>query len=161
MRAEKIEESTCISQILPYRSETVKTAIIEIKTHENRKIAHLLGSLLYDFLLSEMSDLEIFENFTSPLILPIPITNRKKRKRGWNQCELLASAMKKIMKKSRNNRESIFEIHNNFLQKKRENEDQVGKSRRERFKNLENCLNVRKPELIKNRNIIVIKVIKL
>ncbi|MDO8579448.1 MAG: hypothetical protein Q7R72_01080, partial [bacterium] len=84
MRGEKLEESPDVLHFLPYRSDIVKTAIIEIKTHENRKIARLLGTLLHDFLLSELPDLEMFQNFTRPLVLPIPITKRKKRKRGWN-----------------------------------------------------------------------------
>ncbi|MEK7607498.1 MAG: phosphoribosyltransferase family protein [Patescibacteria group bacterium] len=149
MRGEKLEESPGVLHFLPYRSTVVKTAIIEIKTHENRKIAFLLATLLYDFLLSELSDLEMFQNFTSPLVLPIPITRKKKRKRGWNQCDLLAQAMKKI------DRGKTFEIRTDILQKIRENEDQVGKGRTERFKNLENCFRVRDEMKTQGRNVII------
>lgn len=149
MQGQKLEDSPGVLHFLPYRSDTVKTAVIEIKTHENRKIAGLLGHLLYDFLLSELPDLEAFQNFTSPLVIPIPITQKKKRKRGWNQCELLAKAMEKIDKSK------TFEICSNILLKPRENEDQVGKGRIERFKNLENCFSVKKTNLVKGRNIIV------
>ncbi len=149
MKGEKLEESPGVLHFLPYRSAVVKTTIIEIKTHENRKIARLLAVLLYDFLLSELPDLEMFQNFTHPLVLPIPITRKKKRKRGWNQCELLADAMKKL------DHAHIFEIRGDILQKIRENEDQVGKGRSDRFKNLENCFRVRDELLVLGRNIIV------
>jgi len=146
---EKLEDSPDVLHLLPYRSNVVKTAIIEIKTHENRKIADLLGRLLYDFLLSELPDLEAFQNFTSPLVLPIPITRKKKRSRGWNQCELLADTMRRI------DTSKTFEIRTDILIKPKENEDQVGKGRTERFKNLENCFLVKKQNLVKDRNIIV------
>ncbi len=149
MKGEKLEESPGVLHLLPYRSAVVKTAIIEIKTHENRKIARLLGLLLYDFLSSELADLEMFENFGRSMVLPIPITGKKRRGRGWNQCELLADAMKKL------NRTGEFEIRKDILVKIRENEDQVGKGRAERFKNLENCFLVRHPELVRDRNIII------
>ncbi|HEY4500598.1 MAG TPA: phosphoribosyltransferase family protein [Candidatus Paceibacterota bacterium] len=176
MRGEKLEESPGVLHFLPYRSAVVKTAIIEIKTHENRRIARLLGTLLHDFLLSELPDLEMFQNFTRPLVLPIPITRKKKRRRGWNQCELLAEAMKKIdagktmngtineiisgvksgiIGKTMNGTNKTFEISADILQKIRENADQVGKSRAERFKNLENCFRVRNPAFVRDRNIIV------
>lgn len=155
MQGEKLEDSPGVLHLLPYRSAVVKTAIIEIKTHENREMARLLATLLYDFLLSELTDLEMFRNFTRPLVIPIPITRRKKRKRGWNQCDLLAQAMKKI------DAGKTFEIRADILQKIRENGDQVGRGRAERFKNLENCFSVRSQALtpgktaIRGRNIIV------
>lgn len=149
MNGEKLEDSSGVLHFLPYRSAVVKRAIIEIKTYENRKIASLLGNLLYDFLLTEISDLEMFENFTSPLVLPIPITRKKKRQRGWNQCDLLANVMKK------RDTGKMFEIRRDVLTKIRDNEDQVGKGRKERFKNLENCFRVRDQLKVCGRNIII------
>jgi ComF family protein len=146
---EQIEGSPGVLHFLPYRSAAVKTAIVEIKNHENRKMARILASLLYDFLLSELYDLELFQNFTRPLIIPIPITGKKKRRRGWNQCELILGAMEKL------DRSRTFEIRMDILAKPRENEDQVGKGRAARFKNLENCFVVRNREIIQGRNIIV------
>ncbi|MEK7163319.1 MAG: phosphoribosyltransferase family protein [Patescibacteria group bacterium] len=162
MQGEKLEDSPGVLHFLPYRSAVVKTAIIEIKTHENRKIACLLATLLYDFLLSELPDLEMFRNFTRPLVIPIPITRKKERERGWNQCNLLAQAMKKIDGgKKTGKANKTFEIRTDILRKIRENGDQVGRGRAARFKNLENCFSVRSEILtlgktaIRGRNIIV------
>lgn len=144
MQGEKLEDSPGVLHLLPYRSAVVKTAIIEIKTHENRKIACLLATLLYDFLLSELPDLEMFRNFTRPLVIPIPITRKKERERGWNQCNFLAQAMKKIDGgKKTGKANKTFEIRTDILRKIRENGDQVGRGRAARFKNLENCFSVR------------------
>lgn len=138
-----------VLHFLPYRSLVVKTAILEIKTHENRKMALLLAHFLYDFLLPELSDLELFKNFTRPILIPIPMTKRKKRKRGFNQCELIAQAIKKIDKSD------TFEIRTDILVKTRDTDDQKSKTREERFKNMQNCFRVRKPEAVKDRNVII------
>ncbi len=149
LKVPKIQGIPDVIHFLPYRGGVTKTAIVEVKNHENKKVARLLGSLLYDFLYSEITDLEFFGNFKSPLILPIPITNKKKRQRGWNQCELILNALDKF------NNSRIFEIRSDILIKIRENDDQVGKSRIERFKNLKNCFVVNNKEALKGRCVII------
>jgi competence protein ComFC len=138
-----------ILHFLPYRSKIAKTAIVEIKNHENRKVARLLGSLLYDLLYSEITDFELFQNLERPLLLPIPITKRKKCKRGWNQCELILSALRQI------DSNKTFDVCFGLLVKIRENEDQVGKGRAARFKNLENCFFVQNKKNLKGRDVII------
>jgi competence protein ComFC len=88
--------------------------------------------------------------FTSPILIPIPVTRRTKTSRGWNQCELLALEIGKL------DEGKNIEIICNALLKTKQTEDQVGKSKIEREKNLKGCFAVKNPELIKNKNIILL-----
>lgn len=135
-----------IQSILSYKNPLVKKAILEVKSHGNKKIANLLGSVLSEYLVAELEDLTLFNNFTHPVLIPIPITKKSRRARGWNQCELILESLV---------HSDYFEIDVSTLQKTKETADQVGKNRVERFKNLKGCFSVHNPEKIKNRNVIL------
>jgi competence protein ComFC len=143
------ETSNEIMSLFLYKDPLVKTAILEVKSYGNKKVAKIIGKAVYDLLLEEISDLILFSHFTHPLIIPIPITRKSMRKRGWNQCELILNGIQE--KQS----ELIFEVRKDILFKVRETGDQVGKGRKERFENLKNCFQVKNPTLVKERNIIV------
>jgi ComF family protein len=117
---------------VPYRVPVMKTALVEIKERKNKKIANLLGAVLCDFLY-RMPDTIIGANSanknTRPLIVPVPITNRKRRMRGWNQCDLIAQGVRRTDERSAH----CYEVRTDILKKIRETDDQVGKSRIERF----------------------------
>ena len=138
-----------IQAFLPYRADVVRCAIVEIKDRPNKKIARLLGKVLYEFLRGELEDLRAFENFTRPVIIPVPITKKKKRKRGWNQCELILDGLAKV------DRGHIFEIRNDVLEKIKETDDQVGKTKEERHLNVKGSFAPRDRRVARGRNIII------
>ena len=79
-----------------YRDPLVRTAIWELKFRGNRAVAALLAECLFDELSAELSELEIFENFTQPLIISIPLSSKRRRERGFNQCEILLDELAKL-----------------------------------------------------------------
>ncbi len=127
--------------LLPYKNRSVKTALIELKTHRNRRVANILGAVLFDGLKSRAD--------SGTIIIPIPITRAKRVERGWNQCELVLGGLKKV------DRTGMFEVRTDILVKIRETPDQVGKSRAERFENLRDSFAVRSPAAIAGRSVIV------
>ncbi len=131
-----------------YKDPLVKAAILEVKSYGNRKIARLLGEVIHELLVTELEDMEIFYNFRSPLLLPIPMTRTSLRKRGWNQCQLCVSA---LIACSGN----TFDTAQNALTKMRKTDDQVGKGRKERFENLRHSC-VADPALVRDRNVIIL-----
>lgn len=147
-RLPEAEEVICL---FPYRSPVVRTSLVELKEFKNRRIAGLLGSLVYDALIEELADLAVFQNFTSPLVLPVPMTDDKRRVRGWNQCELILDAL------AHEDTGHELEISYDVLVKIRETEDQVGMSRAERFENQEGCFAVPpgRTGAVRGRNVIV------
>lgn len=134
----------------PYKNQIIKTLIVEIKSRYNKKIVNILAKIFYDHLIDELSDLFLFKNFSKPILLPIPMTQKSLKERGWNQCLLICKELERIDKNN------FFELKNNILLKVRETEDQVGKNREQRLKNLYKSFYVSNKKDIIGRNIIVI-----
>ncbi|MEN9621948.1 MAG: hypothetical protein RLZZ67_382 [Candidatus Parcubacteria bacterium] len=140
-RAEVVMDPLVPKAILSYKDPLVKTAILEVKSYGNTKLALLLGSVLYTHLRAELE--------YPALIIPIPITKKSLRARGWNQCELMCKGLQKM------DTEKRFEVRTDILYKVRETADQVGKGRQERFDNLRNCFAVFEPEKVAGRCVII------
>ena len=136
-----------------YRDPLVRTAIWELKFRGNRAVASLLAECLFDELSAELSELEIFENFTQPLIIPVPLSSKRRRERGFNQCEILLDGLAKL------DTGNIFEINKNLLIKIKDTSSQTKTdSRASRLKNLRGAFAVSEDSGADaaGRNIIVI-----
>ena len=151
-----------VIDLFPYKNRLMRSALIEIKNHRNKKIGDLLGKVLLNELLRRRTPANS-EPSIPIILIPIPITAKKKRLRGWNQCELILDGLEKADAAGRSDRrfERRFEIRKDILIKTLETEDQVGKSRIERFENLRGSFMVRENSKttgvmnLKGRNIIV------
>ena len=101
--------------------------------------------------MEELADLKTFYNFTDPYLVPIPVHKKTLRDRGFNQAEKLAQALIKI-DKGKN-----LKILINALQKIKNTGHQAKiKNKKERMINLKGSFAVKKPELVKNKNIILV-----
>ncbi len=139
--------------LFEYSSPIVRKAVWEIKFRGNRRVAKLLATILYDELLEKISEEKMFggaARSAAPLFLPIPISGKRFRERGWNQCEIIADELVKL-DGGRN-----LEVRKNILVKNKNTSDQVGKGRGDRLKNLKNAFVVKNPELVKDRFVIVL-----
>ncbi len=137
-----------VTFLYPYKDPLAKKAILEVKSRGNKAVADMLGRALYEALVEEIAERAWFEDFSRPLIAPIPMTKKSVRERGWNQCLLFARAFK------RHDASNAFELADAALLKTRTTEDQVGKGRRERFRNLEGCFQA--DGIVRGRNVIVL-----
>lgn len=123
--------------VFDYSHPLVKEMIWELKYKGNTKIADKLGEILYDHIQQELVDLSLFENWSKPLLMPIPISDKRRFERGWNQSELLAQ---KIMDYDRN---KMFVYLPRQLIKYRHTESQTKtSSRKERLENITNSMKV-------------------
>ncbi|MEI8339194.1 MAG: phosphoribosyltransferase family protein [bacterium] len=137
--------------IFSYQNEMIKTAVWEIKYRGHRELAKKFGGLIYDHLLEQVAEDAVFSNFKKPLIVPIPITSKRRRERGFNQTERLAEA---IIEKDQN---TNFEYLKDCLVKIKETPSQArSTSRSERLRNLANSFEAKDPEKIRGRNIILL-----
>jgi len=82
-----------IMSLFDYRDPIVRAAIWELKYRGNRRIAQLLGAVLYEEMHSFLLEFAPIRNFSAPLIIPLPLSARRERERGFNQCELLLAAI--------------------------------------------------------------------
>ncbi len=141
--------------LFPYKKTSVKAALVELKTYKNTRVADVLGEALFDAL--DHSDMfrhapDFGLEARHILVMPVPITPKKKRERGWNQCDLILDGFARAAAGAR------FEARKDILAKIRETEDQVGKSRGERVENLRDSFAVRPAhaKAIQGRAVIVI-----
>jgi competence protein ComFC len=88
--------------------------------------------------------LNFFKDF---LMLPIPQSKKRLKWRGFNQAEELAKELALFFK---------TEILNDVIEKIKETESQVNLTEKERKENLKGAFFLKKPELIKNRKIILV-----
>ncbi len=139
-----------IKSLFNYHDPLIQKSLWELKYQGNTKIARTFGKLLYERLLDELSDALLFSNFHKPILIPLPLSKKRRKERGWNQSEMLISAI------ISHDTHSIFSYSFNSLIKQRHTEPQTHMSRKERLQNLKGCFTIKNPDTIKHKNIILI-----
>lgn len=76
-----------------YRDRFVRKAIVALKYHGNSDAARIFASLLYETLLADLAEENMFGKGDHPLLIPIPLSKRRLRERGFNQVELVTERM--------------------------------------------------------------------
>jgi ComF family protein len=92
-KSAKVEGLDWINPIFQYKDRKVKAIVWELKYRENTKSLTVIGKIIHDEMLSIMSDIILFNPNAEFLLIPIPMTDRAKAERGYNQSELLAKAI--------------------------------------------------------------------
>lgn len=140
-----------IMAVFDYRDPTIRKAIWELKYYHKKYIGKELGSLMYEALIEEISSLRSFSLGEPIILIPVPISNRKNTKRGYNQSSEIIKGFKKC------GGEKIFQIEEDVIYRKVDNNPQARISnRKERLKNVHNAFGIKNEEKIKNRVVIVI-----
>ena len=149
------ESAKWIFPLYDYRHPTIKKSLWLLKYKGKKRLANIFAEIIYDKILEELSELSILENFVKPILIPIPLSPKRYRERGYNQAELICKELIKI--DNARNKEINFSLENNILIKIKETEHQARiKNRNVRLKNLIGSFAVKNSELIKKRNIILI-----
>ena len=121
-----------------------------------KRIALVWAEVMYGRILEELADLQIMENFREPILIPIPLSRKRRRERGYNQAELIAEKLIELDIKHKN-----FTLEKEILIKTKNTENQAHiEDRRERLNNIIGSFsiknNIENMRRIKNRNIILI-----
>ena len=126
-----------IIALFDYSHPVVKEIVWKLKYNGNARIADKLGEILYDHIQQEFLDLALFEKWGRPILIPIPISDKRRFERGWNQSELLCE---QIMA---HDNEKTFRYLPRRLVKLYHTESQTKtSSRSERLKNIKNSMKV-------------------
>jgi len=145
------ESAEWIFPLYDYRHPPIKKALWLFKYKGKKRLAGIFAEVIYERMLEELSDLSTMENFTDPILIPIPLSSRRFRERGYNQAELIC---REIIHLSKTNH---LALETNILIKPKDTEHQARiKNRSLRLKNLAGSFRVENPELIKKKNIILI-----
>ena len=152
------ESAEWIFPLYDYRSPVIKKSLWLLKYKGKRRLANVFAEILYEKILEELSELSVMENFTEPILIPIPLSPKRYRERGYNQAELICEEIIKV----NNLRHGVdaklnFSLEKNVLIKPKDTEHQARiKDRLTRLKNMTGSFAVKNAELIKNKNIILI-----
>lgn len=132
-----------------YADEKVRLIIWEIKYRRNEKLIENVTQVLYDIVTTEVLDRAVTENFINPLLIPIPISKRRKLERGYNQTELLCKALRKL------DTENLFEYLPTALQRVVHTESQTKMiNKKQRTINITGSMKAE--NIVLNRNIVLI-----
>ncbi|OGI66239.1 hypothetical protein A3A95_02120 [Candidatus Nomurabacteria bacterium RIFCSPLOWO2_01_FULL_39_18] len=150
------ESARWIFPIFDYRYPPMKRAVWLLKYKGKKTIASVFAEVLYGRILEELSELSIMENFREPVLIPVPLSSKRYRERGFNQAELICRELIKI----NDLRHGLdLKLENNILIKIKDTEHQVKiENRKERMTNVVGSFSVRDESInqIKGRNIILL-----
>jgi ComF family protein len=138
--------------VFAYAHPLVRDLIWELKYRGNRLVARKLALILHDVLRHELAERALSENFTDPLLVPMPVSDKRRLERGYNQCEILAEALCAL--------DQGGFVYDPLLQKITHTESQARThaTRREREENLRRSMSVPQEaaERVRGRNVIVL-----
>lgn len=137
--------------IFDYQDPIIKKAIWELKYYHRRYLGKKLGQILYEFLIEDISDIRAMSLGRKIFVIPVPISKRKIKLRGYNQSKMIAEGF------CSSNNENIFELRDNIIYKKIETIPQAKISNRgKRLKNIKNTFGIKKQGLLEGRTVILI-----
>lgn len=138
-------ELQSLRYLLPYlkfvKGGKVQKLLHELKYGGKREISDLMGRWYGQDLKTAGYD-GVFD-----IVLPIPLHRSKLLKRGYNQCEGFAITISASL-----GAETILHV----LKKSTATTTQTNKSRFGRFSNVERVFHVENPELLENKNVLIV-----
>ncbi len=144
------ETEKWIFPLYDYRHPPIKKALWMLKYKGKTRLANIFAEVLHGRIMEELSDLSLMENFNDALLVPIPLSKKRYKERGYNQSELICKELLKIDQRS-------FQLETKVLIKPTETEHQARiENRKQRLKNIVGSFAVTNAEQIQNRNIILI-----
>lgn len=129
-----------IESIFSYKNPLVKELIWQVKYKKNKHAVHLAAYALLQRL-SKLSQ--------SSLLVPIPISKKRRKERGYNQCELLIDEILKL------DTENKFQKDFELLIRSKHIEKQTHKDRSERLENTKGIFEATRKENLQRKIIII------
>jgi ComF family protein len=84
---------------------------------------------------------------TIDFLTPIPLSNKRKKQRGFNQALAICNGMAEEMQ---------IPVLDNLTIRQKDNETQTHKTRQERWENMQNVFKVENQKFIENKNILLV-----
>ncbi len=137
--------------LFSYQDPLVKEIIWEIKYKGNRTLAKSVATLLYDVIMDELQERNVFEKYETVTLLPMPTSDQRRLERGWNQAEILTSAVKALDAGGR------LQYLPRELIKVRYTESQTKTTtKKERLANLQDSMQVQNPAMVSGQFVVLI-----
>lgn len=137
-----------ISALFDYRDPVIRKAIWQLKYYYKYDLAEELGQFMFN---SFKQKLTLIAEEKPVLVIPIPLSRKKKWKRGYNQSDYIARGF------CSNTNPNIFCLEKNLLFKIKNTQSQAKtKNKKLRLKNIQGVFEVRNTEKIAGKTIIII-----
>lgn len=148
--AERETEDNILA-VFDYRDPIIKKAVWELKYHHKRYIGERLGQLLYEYMLEEISNIRVLVSGRPILVIPVPISNKKTKLRGYNQSLFIAKGFCDASEVG------VFELKKDIIFKKINNIPQAKiTNRKRRLENVRGVFDIKNESIVKGRTILVI-----
>jgi ComF family protein len=145
------ELSPNIDAIFYYHDPFIKKIIWSLKYHNHPYLGQKLGKILYDEYKEDLSNIEIYTKGEPILVIPVPITKKKTKIRGYNQAEKIALGF------CLSGENKVFNFENKIIKKIIETIPQARiDNRKRRLENIRGAFIIEKPEMVKGRTVLVI-----
>ncbi len=149
-RAER-ETKSGIFAAYDYRDPIIKKVIWNLKYYKRKDLGEKLGKMLYEALIEEVADIEIFTKGQPILVLPVPLSRTRRKLRGYNQAEIIADGFCSLEKGNK------LQLAKKVIAKKIDTLPQARITNRViRLKNIHNAFQIINTDIIKGRTIIII-----
>ncbi|MDO8565367.1 MAG: phosphoribosyltransferase family protein [bacterium] len=148
--SDHINEKEVIA-LFDYKHALVREIVWQVKYGGNAILADRLGEILYDVIVDELAERNVLAKFKNVALVPMPISDKRRFERGWNQAELLTEAIKK------RDQQGVLKYLPRHLAKVRHTESQTRTgSKSERQSNLHDSMRVLNPLSVEGKFVIVI-----
>jgi ComF family protein len=134
-----------------YHDPIIKKLLHSLKYYKKKSIGIILGQHMYSRLIEEISELHTFSLGSEIVLIPVPITNKRYKERGYNQAEIIALGL------IESDNEKIFKLEKDIIFKTKDTLPQARiNNRNKRLKNIVDCFAIKNAHKIKNKTIIVV-----
>ena len=149
--AASVPEEPFITSIFAYSHPPVRALVRTLKYKNGRTIAGFFAPYLMDSIIEFLGEEKLFHGDVNVVLVPVPLSKKRMKKRGYNQSELLIKEMFKCTQSDR------IVIDTNLVKKIKETTPQAEiKKRALRLSSQHACFAVSKNKYIKNEIIILI-----
>ncbi|MEQ1561558.1 MAG: phosphoribosyltransferase family protein [Nitrospira sp.] len=133
-KAPKVDGLDWIHPLFHYKDRKVKAVIWELKYRDNTMPLDHIGRLLFEEIISLISDLAVFNTDAQFVLIPIPITKDRRRERGYNQSEYICRSIIE-----NDNSHTLLYAPQWFEKTKETSRQSHSESRQQRIENLRGC----------------------
>jgi len=135
-----------VHSVLAYKDERVSRLVWNVKYKKDAHAVAIGGYVLWHELIRDTKNVEA----KKIVLIPIPITKKRRRERGYNQCELLVDEIIHL------DTDKQFTTDNGLLVRVQKTSDQKKKDRKERLVGAQGIFAVNKNMLDKKAPLVVI-----
>jgi ComF family protein len=125
-----------------FKNKILKEAVHKFKYGYIKDLCQPLAILILSHF--EVANIEINDSF---VIVPVPMTDKKKRRRGFNQSEEMAKVISEA---------TGIPLFSDLLVKTKETSPQMELKKEERINNVKDCFEIKKEEMIKDKIVLLL-----